>query len=199
MSNSNTIDNNTTHDNNTIENNTIEHSDRKLYAFGYKARVGKDTAAEYLSNKYGGKRFAFATALYDILNYAQSRCGFPLQKDRKFLQYIGTEWARGQEEDVWVNILIKEIKEFIKTTDGSVYVTDVRFPNEFDALKNIGFTMVNIKGDSKSEFGSGSITHASEISLSKYKEDMWDIIIENNGSLDEFYKKLDDLHQNKLQ
>jgi Deoxynucleotide monophosphate kinase len=168
-------------------------NNRKLYAFGYRARVGKDTAADYLSTKYGGERFAFSKALYDILHFAQSRCGFPLKKDRQFLQYIGTEWARSQEEDVWVNILVKDVKGYINNSKENIYVTDVRFPNEFNALKELGFTMIQIKGDPKSEFGSGSSNHKSEVALSEYEDSMWDHIIINDGSLVDFHEKLDAL------
>jgi len=54
-------------------------------AFGYKARSGKDTSADYLARAYGGERLAFAQPLYDILQHAQRTCGFPDEKDRAFL------------------------------------------------------------------------------------------------------------------
>ena len=104
-----------------------------LLAFGCEARVGKDTACDYVIKKLTEdgiitSRLSFAGALYDILHYAQKTCGFKQSKDRKFLQWIGTEWARSQDPDVWVNIVKREIE---KTPTGvHVIVTDVRFPNE---------------------------------------------------------------------
>jgi hypothetical protein len=60
------------------------------FGFGFEARVGKDTAVEYLIKKHGGVRISFASPIYDILEYAQNVCGFEKVKDREFLQQIRT-------------------------------------------------------------------------------------------------------------
>ena len=60
-------------------------------AFGYKMGAGKDTAVDYLKQKYGGTHLSFAGPIYTILENAQHICGFPVEKDRQFLQFIGTE------------------------------------------------------------------------------------------------------------
>ncbi len=103
------------------------------FAFGYQARVGKDTAANYLKSLHGGTILSFAQAIYDIMYFAQRTCGFKEEKDRHFLQYIGTQWAREKEPDVWLNVVLRKIESLPK--DEPIYITDVRFPNEFDALE----------------------------------------------------------------
>jgi hypothetical protein len=157
-------------------------------AFGNKARVGKDTAVNWLIEKYGGVKYSFAEAVYDIMYYAQKVCRFPQEKDRTFLQWIGTEWARAKDPDVWVNI----VKEKIEGTNPnvSIYISDVRNPNEVEMLKKLGFTLVRItrKVD---DIQGGSRQHSSETALDDIK--WWDVHIENEGTLEEFYSKLDQL------
>lgn len=163
---------------------------KKRYAFGSTARVGKDTAAEHLIQKFGGIRISFADPLYSILAFAQKTCHFPIEKDRQFLQYIGTEWARAKDPDIWLNLALEKIRSTQPETP--IYITDVRFPNEFEALRKEGFVMVQINRGEKAEFGSGSTKHASETSLDSYEE-KWNVVIDNNGTLEEFYNKLNAL------
>ena len=154
----------------------------KRIAFGYKMRCGKDTAVEYLINKYGGTRISFADPLYDILHYAQNVCGFERGKDRKFLQFIGTEWAREKNNNVWIDIAVKKARE----TRHNVYVSDVRFRNEFDAMRDNDFVLVKINrgGVEKSD-------HSSEVELDGVPDYEWDFVLDNDGTLEEFYSKID--------
>jgi hypothetical protein len=85
-------------------------------AFGYKRRVGKDTSCDCLVEKYGGIKLSFAEPLYKILNFAQDMCHFNKTKDRKFLQFIGTEWARTINNNVWVDLLIEQLDNSNWTT-----------------------------------------------------------------------------------
>ena len=81
----------------------------------------------------------------------------------------------------------------------NVYVTDVRFRNEFDALKAQGFTMVKLIRPTSADDLDGipsrfdvanQKSHSSETELDS--EDVrWDFVIVNGGSLEEFYEKLD--------
>ncbi|CCV01876.1 putative deoxynucleotide monophosphate kinase [Invertebrate iridescent virus 22] len=156
-------------------------------AFGYKRRVGKDTSCDYLIQKYGGIKLSFAEPLYKILNFAQEVCHFEKVKDRKFLQFIGTEWARSIQNDVWVNLLIKKIKSH---TDQNIFISDVRFQNEFKILKENNFIMVQIKNKNY-DFIDGYANHQSDNDLECCCE--WDYTIENYGSLDNLYLQLDKL------
>lgn len=160
-------------------------------AFGDKARVGKDTAVEYLISNYGGKKFSFAEDLYKILNFAQKTCGFPIEKDRKFLQFIGTDWAREIDPNVWVNLTIQKVND---SNVKNAYVSDVRFRNEFDALKNDGWLMVKIKREIKKESVGGIESHSSE--NNDIDDCEWDMVIDNNGSFEELKTELDNIVKN---
>lgn len=160
-------------------------------AFGYKAGSGKDLSIKYLIKKYGGNKIYFSEPLYDILFYAQKVCGFEIKKDRKFLQFVGTEWARNINSDIWINLLISNSNKL----DGHIYCSDVRFINEFESLKKNGWILIKISRtniDSK-RIGNGYNNHISEIDLDYVKDNEWDYIIENNGTIKELYNKLDNI------
>jgi hypothetical protein len=148
---------------------------------------GKDTAVDYLINKYGGIKITFADPLYDILHHAQNVCGFPQEKDREFLQWIGTEWGRKKEEQIWVRLAMEKAN----TVQGNVFISDVRFPNEFQAAKDNGFKCIKILRNNvdNGRVGSGSSTHSSETSLNDVQN--WDSVISNDTSFDDLYKMLD--------
>lgn len=158
-------------------------------AFGGQMGTGKDTAVDYLIKKYGGKRISFAGPIYDILFFAQKTCNFPHIKDRGFLQYIGTEWARQKNPNIWIEKAINSVD-----TDCNNYISDLRFRNEFDALKENGWKCIKIIRSSHLEnnrVGSGTSTHASELELNLING--WDHIIVNDGTLEDFYTKLDSI------
>lgn len=154
-------------------------------AFGYKSRVGKDTCVEYLISKYGGKKVSFASPLYNILHYAQRACGFPEQKDRKFLQYVGTEWARNQCNNVWLDKVSETLKADSTT---NMYISDLRFLNEFESLRRQNVTLIRI--DSKRALIDD---HESSTSLDSVDADRWDYIVENSSSLQDLYTSLDSI------
>lgn len=160
-------------------------------AFGYKMGVGKDEACSYLIKKYGGEKISFASPLYDIQHYAQKVCGFEEEKDRQFLQFIGTEWARKKDPDVWLNLAIKNTK-----SEGNFFLSDLRFPNELYGLKKEDWFCVNIvrQTDSEKRKGTGSSSHVSETALDNIKSEEWDYLLKNDGSIEEFYEKLDSLY-----
>ena len=156
----------------------------KKIAFGYKRRVGKDTSCDYLISKYGGIKLSFAEPLYEILYFAQTVCGFERTKDRKFLQFIGTEWARTINSNVWVDLLVEKIK---KNSHHNIYVSDLRFKNEFKVLKDHGFICVQINGNSREENGYNN--HTSDKDLDGFNG--WDFTIENFSTIANLYTQID--------
>src|SRR5437016_8811232 len=95
-------------------------------AFGCESRVGKDTACEYLQNKYGGKIIRLAKPLYKILFYLQSLCGLENHKDRVFLQILGTEWGRNEIKDsIWIDHFKDKCDQY--GPEENIYCPDLRF------------------------------------------------------------------------
>jgi dephospho-CoA kinase len=150
-------------------------------AFGYRQRSGKDTSVERLVDRFGGARRSFAEPLYDILRYAQERLGFPQAKDRSFLQWVGTEWARRQDPNVFLRIALAADQR-------SSYISDMRFPNEFEACRAAGYVMVKLVRP-----GSPDDAHASETALDAVPDAEWDLVVRNDGTLDQLYAQIDRL------
>lgn len=167
-------------------------------AFGYKMGSGKDTAVSYLKSRFGGVSLSFAEPLYEIMHYTQKRCGMKIQKDRLFLQLVGTEWGRNIDPDIWIHLLLEKVaslqKEKTTNERENIYISDLRFINEMKALKNNGWICVKLVRDFMDERkGTGKKTHKSEHELDTIEEDAWDYIIENKGTLEEFYARLDNM------
>lgn len=165
-------------------------------AFGYKAHSGKDTCAEYLKEKHGGVILKFADGIYNILYTVQDMMGIPRKKHAPLLQMIGTDLGRNADPDVWVKICTNRIKEILKENpEANILISDLRFPNEASSLKELGFTLccVTRKQELRGNIGRDP-NHPSETAMDWY--DKWDVVIENNGTLEDLYKKVDQLIKN---
>lgn len=151
-------------------------------AFGFRARVGKDTAVEYLLHRFPcGIKLSFADPLYKIQSFAQLTCGLDPVKDRNFLQWVGTDWARRQNPNVWIDVLNSKLE---KVGDSiPIFISDLRFLNETLYLKSKGFKLVQIfRSVDRNE-------HISETEL--YKFSNWDYVLANNSSIEEYHKSID--------
>lgn len=170
---------------------------------GY-AQTGKDTVAEHLVGKYGYRRIAFADpirkALYTLdplievaefnsvhLSSAVNGMGWEETKrqspeTRRLLQVLGTEIGREMfGQDFWVNQAMKNAGKFDK-----IVLTDVRFPNEFRAIKAREGIIIRIVKP-----GTGAVNgHASETALDNFS---FDATIVNDGSIYELSQKIDSL------
>jgi hypothetical protein len=125
---------------------------------------------------------------------------------REFLQKLGTEAMRdGLHTNVWVNALFADYKpEYEPYFDGRVVVrdynseptfpnwlvTDMRFPNEMDAVKEKeGITIrVNRPVHALSQENNAVQLHPSETALDNAE---FDYIIENSGSFDDLMLKVE--------
>lgn len=160
-------------------------------AFGGNMGVGKDTAVEYLQLKYPQAIVtSFAEPIYEILKFSQNICNFTPEKDRKFLQFIGTDWARNKDPNVWVNLVLEKTK-----TKNCCLLSDIRFLNELVALKENNWICIRItRNDTeKNRCGTGDKKHISEKELNSIPEELWDYSIQNDHNLDSFYKKIDNI------
>lgn len=134
---------------------------------------------------------------------------------RLLLQHIGTELFRNQIIDgIWVNALMSEYKpkeELVGTTPeniqwGEVYpnwiITDTRFPNELQAVKDNGGLTIKIVRPKERELilrNASSIIDTRKTLEPKHKSETaldnatFDYTIENDGTLDELIDKIRDL------
>lgn len=124
--------------------------------------AGKDTAAELLLSR-GYQNVKFAGALKDMIRTLLAYQGvdgktiermvegdlketptdyLAGQTPRLAMQTLGTEWGRDLiSSDFWVSTAIKRASEH------PTVLTDVRFPNELDAVKQAGGVVIGITAD----------------------------------------------------
>ncbi len=152
-------------------------------AVGHKARSGKDTFADYFARKYTGKKLQFAKPLYNITNRIQAYYGLSEEKDTGLLQLVGNSARDECGDDIWLNALLANLPP-----TGNVVVTDLRYRNEFCKLRELGFVLVKINRTDRQN--DRDQNHVSETDLDGME---FDYEIENNGSLEDFYGKIDAL------
>jgi len=102
----------------------------------------------------------------------------PCGKHPKLLQFWGTEYRRSQDPEYWTKKLFESIPTFLDIA----LITDVRFPNEFTAVKERGGYCVNItrlREDGALYFASDRpVGHLSEIALDNAS---WDFKLVNSA------------------
>lgn len=109
--------------------------------------------------------------------YTQIECMTP----RRLMQLIGTECGRNVlHPQIWVNSLFAEYKMDYKH---NWIISDVRFPNEANAIKDREGILIKINRDT------GSFSdHISETALDEYEN--WGYVIDNNSSIVELIGKV---------
>ena len=163
-----------------------------------KMGVGKSTAANFIQarSKQPIKLIKFAAPLYDMQEYIYRRISSiytrneDFTKDRKLLQWLGTEWGRGTiGESLWIDLWRSEVKTTL-SSGYNVICDDVRFNNEAAVIKELGGIVLNISSsltNNRINTKTGIIDHSSEKSVdSKYVQSY----IENNGTEKEFDEKI---------
>lgn len=149
-------------------------------AFGHKAGVGKDTAGEILAQKFGAKVIRFAKPLYDCLYKSQEILGVPQEKNRYLLQTMGEAFRQEYGENIFVNCTLSGLKE-----SQNYVCVDLRYKNEANALKKLGFILVKIERNTS--LTDSKALHKSEIDLDNYP---FDFVVNNSGTLEEFEESI---------
>lgn len=162
-------------------------------AFGHKARVGKDTACEYLNKLLHGKNYRFADPVYDIGGLIQDYLGKPRVKDPLLLQTIGLKLREVYHSNIWVDTLLRKLAEdsgFVNLA----CVPDMRFKNEMEALKAAEF--VTIKINRANRIIDRDPNHPSEIDLD---DGVFDFTINNDFNPEHLYGVLNTIMWTRYQ
>lgn len=109
-------------------------------------RGGKDTFGRIAVNDYDFVRLAFADNVKKLAKKVFPDEFKDNSKPVELLQWFGNT-MRQRDPDVWIKQLDKELAvidiydhEYCTTTD--IVITDVRYPNEVEFLRNRGFKIV---------------------------------------------------------
>jgi hypothetical protein len=169
---------------------------------GY-ARSGKDTVAEHLIETQGYTRISFADPMREALVALDPVIhlgGYPMglasavrmvgweklkgmsNDIRPLMQRFGTEVGREMfGQNFWVDLALSRIPD-----GGKVVFADVRFPNEANAIRDLGGEIWRVEREGVV----AANAHISERALDDY---MFDSIIANTGTLEDLYAAVDAL------
>ena len=164
-------------------------------------RVGKSTFADYLVDSKGFKTIAFADPIKegvkimfdlteeqvngDLKEVVDQRWG---RTPRNFLQTIGTDLCRNTfGQDVWIKRMKMEIEKKM-SQKADIIVSDIRFPNEADAVKDMGGILIKITNPRIQTKKDG---HISEKLIDQIKYDK--LIVNDKETVEQYHKDIDNL------
>lgn len=179
-----------------------------------KANSGKDTLAKILAAKLESKtrhpgpglKLAFADPIKEIaeimfpqvprdvwwgpsplrstvIDEAYDSDGNKLTA-RRLLTDLGKK-GRKYNQNIWINAVLHKIKENL----GFVVISDLRFKNEFAALKENNFFLIKLVRKSNISKSKDE----SEVDLDDVSNDNFDYLINNDKSLEDLNESIDDL------
>lgn len=202
---------------------------------------GKDTIADYLVNVHEFRRESFANTLKDSVSavfgwdrvmlegrtrearawreqvdhWWAEKLGIPTLTPRWVLQYWGTEVCRrGFHDNIW----IASLENKLRNSHDNIVISDCRFPNEIQSIKNSGGLVIRVtRGPDPEWYSDAEIVnrgpehniawasarermkklgiHASETAWIGTK---FDAVIDNNGTIDDLCNQVKNLVQGEL-
>jgi hypothetical protein len=177
-----------------------------------KINSGKNTFANSLIKDFNFISIAFADPLKKI---AQEMFDIPTEnlwgpsekrdaRTRTILQVLGTDIGRGIDPDIWVKKTLKRIKILQKENHdiyglipninktSNIVITDVRFPNEAQALKDMRGILIHLIRPQNYEITNipkSHQNHYSEQAIDEIPKDIINYTIMNDSDLMDFIKK----------
>jgi hypothetical protein len=196
---------------------------------------GKDTVADYLVNFHEFRRESFANTLKDAVAavfgwdrtmlegrtkearewreqvdpWWAERLAMPTLTPRWVLQYWGTEVCRRSfHDDIW----IASLENKLRTSKDNVVISDCRFPNEIQSIRDAGGKIVWVQRgelpdwyDTAIEANLGHNYAVQDLKMRKIhaSETAWvgtdfDTIIDNNRSIDDLYQQAEVIVSNEI-
>lgn len=176
-----------------------------IIGFNGSMGVGKSTAIKVIQDNLHLKTVVlkFAQPLYDMQEMIYRRINSVYErpenfvKDRKLLQWLGTDWGREISETLWVDLWMQQVavhlnKGFIVLCD------DVRYDNEAELIKKLKGSIIKITSNKNSDrinVKAGIPNHKSE---SGVHPDFVDFVVENNDTLEKFENTLNKVYKHIL-
>lgn len=177
----------------------------KLFLISGKAESGKDTlhtiGEQYVRAMYP-KLVPIRIAFADAVKQCAKDMGWDGNKDdngRSGLIMIGDGARKYFDSLIWVKKAINKLEVLDYTspcenrpcTEDIVFITDCRYPNEVDMLKewalkhgHSAYAIRIERPDHVSKLTHEQLINESETSLDDYGQ--WDIIVENKGTYEDF-------------
>ena len=168
--------------------------------------AGKGTIVKYLEQKHGATSYRFSTMLRDLLK----RLYLPVSREN--MQFMSTSIRQFFGEDILAKVIAEDVKNDknnIIVADGVRRVPDIKYLREIP-----GFKLVRIVGEPATRFkrliarkeNPGDENKTYEEFLADHKKEadsqvpivmaQADLEINNNGSLEDLYKQVDQIVAN---
>lgn len=162
-----------------------------IVAFGHQARVGKDTAADYVVAKYGGVKLAAADPLRAGVAAMQRVLGVAVEKDARLMQIVGRHVRGKYGDDFFARRLVDGI---VSQGHGDLFVvSDLRFNVEVAALRAAasarGLRTVFVKITRRNRPPIGR--DPADISETELADFEFDATISNDGAVEDLYSAVD--------
>ena len=176
---------------------------KKIIVFVGLLSSGKGTAAKYLVEKHGAKAFRFSTIMRGVLDRLY------LEQSRENMSNISTVLRQTFGEDLFAKVMAADVR---KTEENIVVVDGARRLADIEHLKKIeGFRLISIEADPKIRYQRliqrGENPDDKNKTWEQFLQDheleteasipalmkLADVVVDNNGSAEEFYKQLDKL------
>lgn len=162
----------------------------KVICISGKAESGKTTFSEILKRQLEQYHKRVLIIHYgDYLKFVAEKYfqwnGKKDEQGRQILQILGTEKARNNNPDIWVNVAA-ELIFALKPDYDFVLIPDSRFENEVEVMKQRGLNTISIRIERpahKSKLTDEQKNHRSETSLDDFN---FDYCLFNAGGLDQF-------------
>ena len=182
---------------------------------------GKDTIGDLLINKYCFKKLSFAGVLKDILSiifgWSREKLEGLTKEDREWreqidewwatnlqmpqltpryaLQYFGTDLFRNHwHSDIWVKVVECQMNKY-----ENIVVTDCRFENEINLIKQYGGKLIHVHKNLPEWFhrykNGEDIEEVKHLHLSDtaWIRNDFNYEINNNGTIQELHDKISDI------
>lgn len=159
-----------------------------------KMRSGKDTVSDYLVKEHKFTKFAFSDGIHKVGRLLFPREFYGAEKPRKLLQDIGQHMRR-VDPNIWVGFTFQQI-EYVNAN--FIVISDLRQPNEWQALKEDGFFIVRVNASDETRlersiaagdnFTIHDMQHETEQHIDSF---LVDFDIQNDGTLEELIPQIE--------
>lgn len=161
----------------------------KLIGIHGKAQSGKDTVARFIKRETGGYIYSLTTPIRQMLKcigvdfddhdwierHKEDVIPVIGKSPRQLMQTLGTEWGRDLiNPNLWIMLATHELQDL---GEGMI-VPDVRFDNEARWVRNQGGLLIHVRRNETRQVSA----HSSENGI---RVAPGDIVIENNGTLED--------------